>query len=291
MPNYANNSGAIVARNEQGKELIQGWMDDYEKGNEGENTRNFCDVFIPEPKWEDFIDGEGHMCSGGWNGEKVWVELPDGSNRKLTDVEKQRLVDAEITENIIGSYHFCGKVWGTKWGLFDEDVEMSPDGSDMSFAGTTAWGPFDGMWNNVVDRLNEVVKKCLAEGMEVPDIYVEHDWDERGCDEAGRITVQMYDGVYEFHHESWDIEEALEVLGDDHSTLPDPQNYFYEQREWREGDLVFEGDALAAYKDADLVFCNEGKPVILVPSTMTAYYVGEKLEIVKAPESDEFYVV
>jgi hypothetical protein len=289
MPNYANNSGAIVARNEQGKELIQGWMDDYTKGNEGKNSRNFCDVFIPEPKWEDFIDGDGHMRSGGWNGESVWVELPDGSNRKLTDVERKRLADAEITENIIGSYDFCSQVWGTKWGLCDEDVAMSPDGSDLSFDGTTAWGPFDGMWYNVKDRLNSIAEACRAAGTEVPDIYVEHDWDERGCDAAGRIKVEMVDGVYEFSHDSWEIEEALEVLGDDHSTLPDPQNYFYEQKDWREDEIIFEG-GLNAYNDADLVFCDEGKPIILVPSTLTAYYVGEKFEIVKAPESDEFYV-
>lgn len=287
MPNYASNYGTITARNEAGKELIQEWMDAYEKGNEGEeNERNFCDVFIPEPKWSDFIDGEGHMCSGAWNGEKVWVELPDGTSRKLTDVEKKRMTDAEITEDIVGSYDFCSNVWGTKWGLCDGDVSVY--NGDMTFYGQTAWGPFDGMWYNVVDRMNEVVKKCLADGLEVPDIYVEHDWDERGCDAAGRIRVEMTDDVYEFSHESWTIDEAMEVLGDDHSTLPDPENYWEEQKEWRD-EGIFEGN-LDDYNDADLVFCDEGKPIILVPSTLTAYYVGEKFEIVTHPHTDEFYV-
>ena len=289
MPNYASNYGTITARNEAGQQLIQEWMDAYEKGNEGDNERNFCDVFVPEPKWSDFIDGEGSLTSGAWNGESVWVELPDGSSRKLTDVERQRLTDAEITENIIGSYDFCSNVWGTKWGLCDGDVFIDDDGQ-LTFSGSTAWGPFGQMWVNVADKLNIVAKKCLAEGKEVPHIYVVHDFDERGMDFAGRIQVQMVgdeDAPYEFGQEEFTIDEAIENFQDDHSTLPDPENYFYEQKEWR--DVVYEG-SLNEVNDADLVFCDEGKPVILVPSTLTAYYVGEKLEIVKHPDTDEFYV-
>ena len=287
MPNYANNYGTITAHNEAGKQLIQEWMDAYEKGNEDGNYRNFCDVFVPEPKWEDFLDGEGELQSGGWNGEKVWVEH-DGVNRKLTDVEKKRMEDAGITEKIIGTYDFCSHVWGTKWGLC-EDVDVDFFDDTLTFSGQSAWGPCDGMWYNVKDDLNAIAKKCIAEGREVPEIYVEHDWDERGCDAAGRIQVSCLSGVYEFHHNDWEIDEALELLGDDHMTLPDPQNYFYEKQEW--GNAIFEGDDLFAYKDADLAFTDEGKPIIMMPSLLTAYCVGTKHEIVKAPETDEFYVI
>jgi len=157
MPNYANNYGTIVAHNKAGEQLIQEWTMAYKKGNEGDNERNFCDVFVPVPKWETFIDGEGVLVSGTWNNEKVWVKLPDGSSRKLTDVERQRITDAEITEDIVGSYDFCSNVWGTKWGLCDGCVEW--DSKSITFSGVTAWGPFGQMWVNVVDALNIAAKR------------------------------------------------------------------------------------------------------------------------------------
>ncbi len=288
MPNYANNYGTIVAHNKAGEQLIQEWTMAYKKGNEGDNERNFCDVFVPVPKWETFIDGEGVLVSGTWNNEKVWVKLPDGSSRKLTDVERQRITDAEITEDIVGSYDFCSNVWGTKWGLCDGCVEW--DSKSITFSGVTAWGPFGQMWVNVVDALNIAAKRCEAEGKEVPEIYVVHDFDERGCDFAGRIQVQMVgdeDAPYEFGQEEFTIEEAIDAYDGDHATLPDADDYFYEQKEW--ADPLYEG-SLNEVNDADLVFCDEGKPIILVPSTLTAYYVGNKTAIVKHPYTDEFYV-
>ena len=288
MPNYANNYGTIVAHNKAGEQLIQEWTMAYKKGNEGDNERNFCDVFVPVPKWETFIDGEGVLVSGTWNNEKVWVKLPDGSSRKLTDVERQRISDAEITEDIVGSYDFCSNVWGTKWGLCDGCVEW--DSKSITFSGVTAWGPFGQMWVNVVDALNIAAKRCEAEGKEVPEIYVVHDFDERGCDFAGRIQVQMVgdeDAPYEFGQEEFTIEEAIDAYDGDHATLPDADDYFYEQKEW--ADPLYEG-SLNEVNDADLVFCDEGKPIILVPSTLTAYYVGNKTAIVKHPYTDEFYV-
>lgn len=288
MPNYANNYGTIVAHNKAGEQLIQEWTMAYKKGNEGDNERNFCDVFVPVPKWETFIDGEGVLVSGTWNNEKVWVKLPDGTSRKLTDVERQRITDAEITEDIVGSYDFCSNVWGTKWGLCDGCVEW--DSKSITFSGVTAWGPFGQMWVNVVDALNIAAKRCEAEGKEVPEIYVVHDFDERGCDFAGRIQVQMVgdeDAPYEFGQEEFTIEEAIDAYDGDHATLPDADDYFYEQKEW--ADPLYEG-SLNEVNDADLVFCDEGKPIILVPSTLTAYYVGNKTAIVKHPYTDEFYV-
>ena len=288
MPNYANNYGTIVAHNKAGEQLIQEWAKAYKDGNDEENERNFCDVFVPEPKWDSFIDGEGALATGGWNHEKVWVKLLDGTNRKLTDVEKKRMADAEITEDIIGSYDFCSHVWGTKWGLCDGCVEW--DSKSITFSGSTAWGPFGQMWVNVVDALNIAVKRCKAEGKEVPEIYVLHDFDEQGCDFAGRIQVQMVgdeDAPYEYSEEEFTYEEAIDAYDGDHSTLPDADDYFYQKKEWT--GHVYEGN-LNEVNDADLVFCDEGKPIILVPSHMNAYYVGQKLEIVKHPSHDEFYV-
>tara|TARA_A100001201_G_scaffold81011_1_gene72331 strand:+ start:820 stop:1689 length:870 start_codon:yes stop_codon:yes gene_type:complete len=227
MPNYCNNYGTLTAKNEKAKELFRTMLAEADKIRSDE--KNFCEFFIPQPDWENLIDvPEGYrLTSGSWNNERVWLSPPDNSGLpsiKLTDEQKEILEKAG--RGWLGSYDFCSNVWGTKWGLFDV-YEFGGTEDEITFGGTTAWCPFTNLFRTFCSQQEELP----AEEQIIFDVV--YDYDERGCDFAGRQTIEWceqpdgsWDGYDNIQDYEWEI--GLETF-EDHGTLPCEEDYFLER--------------------------------------------------------------
>ena len=294
MPNYASNRGFVRANNKAGIALVKLWMKDYEKGNEGENERNFCDVFVPQPDWNSVLNDGETLINGSWNvngtTHRLWAKNKRDENRALTEEESAALlVLAQGDTGIIGSYNFCSNVWGTKWGLYTDESEVEFDDrtNTIHFSGTTAWAPFANMWNNVANDITQLNAELIAEGKEPADIYVEHDYDEGGMDYCGRITLSYEEGELHFHDECFEFDEGVQHYNGEHGTLPDAEDYYEMKR--HSTDVLYAG-LMTDFTDGDLVFDEDGMPIIMMPSQMQVHWDGMNVEIVKHPYEEDFYV-
>ena len=157
----------------------------------------------------------------------MWLSPPDNSklpNIKLTDEQKEKL--SKAGRGHLGSYDFCSNVWGTKWGLFDV-YEFGGTEDELTFGGTTAWCPFVDLFRNFFQDQEELpVEERVA-------FDVVYDYDERGCDFAGRQIIEFHqqpngewDGYDHIQDEEWEI--GMEVFPE-HGTLPSKDDYFCER--------------------------------------------------------------
>jgi len=280
MPNYCDNAGVLTAHNLRTKKLFLEILD-WASADNKEDDRNFCDFFIPRPDWKSIIEmPEGYYIqSGAWKEEKVWLAKEGEPNIPLTDEQKE--IIKEKCRGNIGDYDFCCNVWGTKWGLFDEHIEG--DENKLYFGGTTAWGPFATMFENVValqEELPEEEKLLFS---------MEYDYSESGCDFSGRQQIEVYDdGTMEIYDEEMGYEEGVWTWDGEHGTLPEPEEFWENKKDW--SGCLAEGDNFSELKDGDLLMEN-GLIAILMPSQKEAYINGFPHELEVHPMNGEEWFI
>lgn len=270
MPNYCSNYGTLTAKNENAKKLFRKILANKKEIEEG--TKNFCDFFIPEPDYSKLVHiPEGYrITSGGWNGESCWLSHPDQGKDNIPFTEKEKEILTKAGRGYLGSYDFCSQVWGSKWGLCDAWIDG--DEEQIEFSGTSAWCPF----TNLFREFFEVDQEELPEEEKIIFDLV-YDYDERGCDFAGRQQISWYKddegewvGYDNINDCEW--EEGMDEFPE-HGTLPSRRDHFYNQLDY----ACYNNDNWDQVKDGDLVMFDYGDEkfcAIILKSQETAMIAG-----------------